>query len=396
MILGSASVHSTVNYKRVDAIDAMRGLAAIAVVVYHARVEFWAGLSAVWQAYGVTVSPDALIGYASAPFSFGWFGVQVFFVLSGYCIHRRASQQFAASDQAAMDWVLFYKRRALRIYPVYLTALMLTLLVSHFEVLRGVELPDVDRSVYALFASVFSLQGIIAPMYSWNGVFWTLSIEIHLYLFYPLVYFLSKKFGACAMLIVSAAISTVYVTLDFFLRWTEANPFAFGVTPIFFAFLFMWTFGAYIAECESSRGRLPHGSWWWGLSIICTVAGVVALDGNLWGRSTSVLSCLPLTITAGAVVILGLRLGQLRRPYLEFCLRPLAAIGTFSFSIYATHVVTFHVLKLFGLSSGSLSLLTALTATVAAVVFGYIVYLFVERPTIAMAAGIRNQEMRRL
>ncbi|MCZ8370919.1 MAG: acyltransferase [Porphyrobacter sp.] len=389
MIQETASMHSAVNYKRVDAIDAMRGLAAIAVVLYHARVEFWAGLSAVWRTYGITIWPDALIGYASAPFSFGWFGVQVFFVLSGYCIHRRASQQFAASDQVAVDWLLFYKRRALRIYPVYLAALMLTFLVSHIEFLRGVEIRDVDRSAYAFFVSVLSLQGIIAPMYSWNGVFWTLSIEIHLYLFYPIVYFISKKFGAYAMLIASAAISTVYVGLDFFFRWTEANPFAFGVTPIFFAFLFMWTFGAYIAECESSRGRLPHGIWWWGLSIICAVTGGIALDGSQWGRSTSVLSCLPLTIAAGAFVILGLRLGQLRRPCVEFCLSSLASIGIFSFSIYATHVVTFHVLKLFGLPIGSHSLAGALTATLASVVFGYTLYLFVERPAITMATRIK-------
>src|ERR1700722_6763108 len=55
------------------------------------------------------------------PFSFGWCGVAIFFVVSGFCIHL--------SYKRKPDWLDFASRRFFRIYPAYFVALLFCALV---------------------------------------------------------------------------------------------------------------------------------------------------------------------------------------------------------------------------------------------------------------------------
>jgi peptidoglycan/LPS O-acetylase OafA/YrhL len=83
--------------RRRPGLDLLRALAIILVVVYHA------GLFGFVLPYEVQ--------------RFGWIGVDLFFVLSGYLI---AGQLFArAASGKPLDISRFYERRALRILPAY-------------------------------------------------------------------------------------------------------------------------------------------------------------------------------------------------------------------------------------------------------------------------------------
>src|SRR5437660_1064490 len=87
---------------RVTAIDALRGLAALSVVLFHARSILWIGLHQSWRINGMNTGADVLLGYASAPILFCGLGVQMLFVLSGYCIHRRGAQAFATNNNSKL------------------------------------------------------------------------------------------------------------------------------------------------------------------------------------------------------------------------------------------------------------------------------------------------------
>lgn len=83
---------------RLYAIDGLRGLAALALLVYHSRSSFWVGINATYREHGLAPNLNAWIGYLTAPFSFGGLGVTLFFVLSGFCIHRRGARNLASSN----------------------------------------------------------------------------------------------------------------------------------------------------------------------------------------------------------------------------------------------------------------------------------------------------------
>ena len=94
-----------------------RGIAALGVMVFH-------GFGGIRIA-GLSVHPDFL--WLKCLSDFGWFGVHIFFVISGYCIAANAyqlqSQQFGAWD--------FFRVRVLRIYPAYWAA-CLAAMVANF------------------------------------------------------------------------------------------------------------------------------------------------------------------------------------------------------------------------------------------------------------------------
>jgi peptidoglycan/LPS O-acetylase OafA/YrhL len=101
---------------RYHSLDLWRGVACLAVVVFHATV------------YAVREPPFALAGglghllltWASA----GSHGVTVFFVISGYCISATAE----ATYQKGRGLPEYFRRRVRRIFPPYLAALTLTAL----------------------------------------------------------------------------------------------------------------------------------------------------------------------------------------------------------------------------------------------------------------------------
>lgn len=120
------------NQIRLNSIDALRGLAAVIIVLYHARGMLWVGTREVWQRYGLSPNVNAWLGYVSLPLStFGGFAaLALFFVLSGYCIHRRGARNLSFNSN--LNLKEFALRRLWRIYPTYIAALCFTALVDAY------------------------------------------------------------------------------------------------------------------------------------------------------------------------------------------------------------------------------------------------------------------------
>jgi len=160
-------------------IDYLRGIAIICVFLYHC----------LWPAYGIYTLPcqwlsRAFVAPASfialLPAHFGFLGVPMFFVISGFCIHLSFKHQ-------GQEWGSFFVRRFFRIYPAYLAALLLFLLVYSHDV-HGFWF---QFKYHALLIHNFN-QGTYHAI---NGSFWSISIEVQLYLIYPLLLWLVARFG---------------------------------------------------------------------------------------------------------------------------------------------------------------------------------------------------------
>lgn len=149
-------------------LDGLRGVAVLLVLFFH---------------FGRL--PNSSIGL-----EFGWIGVQLFFVLSGYLITRILLDQ---KNQSLLLYLkVFYWRRSLRIFPLYF-AFLLSLVLLYFLTRQ----PDGFPSIAGyLFTYTFNYSII------WEGLhvsrffthLWSLSVEEQFYIFWPfVVYFLSSK-----------------------------------------------------------------------------------------------------------------------------------------------------------------------------------------------------------
>ncbi|MES1971793.1 MAG: acyltransferase [Pseudomonadota bacterium] len=371
---------------RSHAIDILRALAALAVVIYHARKEFWVGMQETLSVHGLhSVRPDIWLSYASIVFSFGWMGVPIFFVLSGYCIHLGYATKLRRSTATALNVPSFYKRRFLRIYPVYVAALLLTAVVDYF----AHPVPDLPGWVGANLSSfvlnLLMMQELFVSCFGSNGVFWTLSIEFHLYLFYPVLFLLFRRYGPGLALAFSAAVSVLtgfaYWAFDLQHLFVHAR----GGSPLFTSHLFLWTAGAYLAEIKVGRAAAPRGLLWHLLWIAALIAGVI-----LAARSSYAWS--PIFLAIGAFGLVSVAIPAITRLCRRNSIgvRAFYLIGVASYSLYATHVPVFHAIKAMTGQYRSDTVLWAFACTVIAIGFSLLFFHLVERYTIRARSGPRQ------
>jgi len=170
--------------KRLRGIDALRGAAALGVVLYHAVEQGQKVLPS-----NILQYPVRAVQFAS---SFGYIGVFLFFVISGFCIHLQWARAQAAGRDPEIQFTSFWKRRIRRLYPPYLIALLLFLLITAATV--GISLSQFF--FYDLGMHLLMLHNLDPKTcYTINGVFWTLAIEEQLYLAYFLLLFIRVRWG---------------------------------------------------------------------------------------------------------------------------------------------------------------------------------------------------------
>lgn len=229
-------------------LDGIRGIAILAVFLFHslgASFGFdhlpWAGMVRDFRGSNCFL--------ALYPFTYGFAGVAVFFAISGFCIHlshRRNAQE---------PWGQFFHRRFFRIYPPYLLAIGVFFFLWPWGSLR-VESWD---GVVQLVSHVIPIQNFDEKsFFGINGSFWSIAVEIQLYAIYPLLIWLTSRFGWRKSLmlvgiieVLSRAISAVHNLYS-----EEPLPRLLSSSPL--AFWLSWSLGAYLCECylTSKTSRL--------------------------------------------------------------------------------------------------------------------------------------------
>ncbi len=155
-------------------LDGLRALAILMVMVLHAQWVLWANGDP--QSFLTAITEKS-------PRSFwevGWAGVDLFFVLSGYLISRILLELPQGASLRT-----FYRRRALRILPLYFVTLLIAFgLGPH---LPGPLQHDPEGLALWRFATL-SHNFTDQPFWSWILTpSWSLGVEAHFYLLWPLV-----------------------------------------------------------------------------------------------------------------------------------------------------------------------------------------------------------------
>jgi peptidoglycan/LPS O-acetylase OafA/YrhL len=175
----------------VPGLDGLRGLAVMMVLVFHFVGQM---LTNNWV-------ERAIVGVTK----YGLLGVDLFFVLSGFLI---TGLLYEAHDKPHY-LRNFYVRRVLRIFPLYYGVLALVFFVAPLiPLLRGPTLDYLlDRQAWAwLYGVNVYLAGHEEWSFSYLNHFWSLSVEEHFYLFWPLVVLLLARWPR-ALIAVCLAIS---------------------------------------------------------------------------------------------------------------------------------------------------------------------------------------------
>ena len=373
---------------RLQSIDALRGVAALGVVLYHAVIQTSNAVPG-----NLFRWPVKLLQLGS---SFGYIGVFLFFVISGFCIHLRWAKSRANGESQSIEFGSFWRRRIRRLYPPYLIAFALFLLMAALSV--GINLTHFF--VYDVVMHLLMLHNLDPKAcYSINGVFWTLAIEEQLYLAYFLLLFLRTRWGWGPTLIICAMARVgwyffghaVWLTTGFGLPVPEGAA----------SHWFTWALGALAVEAAVGLIQLPkwcRNLWIGGLAIV--LASTISVLLPVWQKDTplhDIAWILMHPIWGVGFFILVNHAVQAERSWLARLPQPgviasrvkrivprlvaaTASIGVFSYSLYLTHELVIMQSWRFvtwGLPPMLNTLLIVIPATVA---FAGLFFTFCEKP----------------
>jgi peptidoglycan/LPS O-acetylase OafA/YrhL len=368
------------NVKRLHGLDHLRAVAIVLVLLFH--YEFY---------YGV---PEWLDTFSS----FGWSGVDLFFVLSGYLIADKLFRELDA--RGGIDFKGFYLNRFLRIIPAYLAVVALYFSFPNLQEGRGLQplwkfLTFTQNISIDIFRNTFSHA-------------WSLCVEEHFYLLLPILlhFIFSRKITHRAFyFFIAVAVLGVLIRYSI---WEAFVAPAYGRTRIGVAIkdIYYPTYtrldgllvGVAIASIfrysPSLKGKIvKHGNVLLALSLILLLAAYFLFDGSIvsieFTSWTVALFGFPLVSVAyGFMVIAAMSPNCILSKY-KF--RPTAILATLAYSIYLSHKITNHLINTqlkYVLELESYQVFPV--CLFAAILGALILHLFVEKPFLILRNNLKR------
>jgi peptidoglycan/LPS O-acetylase OafA/YrhL len=267
----------------------------------------------------------------------GGLGVTIFFVLSGYLITTLMREEHAASG--TISFVKFYLRRLLRLMPPLLAVIAATAALSSAAIIGG------HLSRGGLFAALFYYGNYFVIAHDFEGlpagvgVIWSLAIEEHYYLvFPPLALLLLRTARRGLSLAVLGALSAALLAWRCWLvahgaseaHMTMATDTR--VDSILVGCMMALCWNPWLDHVPSPRAAVDLG-----VAAVC----VATLAATLVYRDETFRLTARYTLQSLAIApLLWLAVARARtRPFCWLNARPIAWLGTVSYTVYLVHHV---------------------------------------------------------
>ena len=237
---GGKAPKNALKSQHIPLLDEFRFIAILLVFFYHAYGMAFGRVDPPYAGWVRNFSLDLPFSFwVLYLLSYGWSGVTLFFVLSGFCIHLPYARN------RRFQFKEFIARRFFRIYPTYFVCLVslfiLNLLINYNSAV------SVKYHAYNLLSHVFLFHNLHdKTFFSINGPFWSLAAEAQLYLLFPLVLWAINKLGRNTMLWLSLLISLASRLISsLFLNWSHVETLLTPLAVSFFTlnFWFVWCLG---------------------------------------------------------------------------------------------------------------------------------------------------------
>nr|WP_321453578.1 acyltransferase [uncultured Carboxylicivirga sp.] len=322
---------------RILELDALRGIAAIMVVLYHYIVRY-----------------NGIYTHQNFPsvdsFTIGCQGVQLFFMISGFVILLTLDNVKRPSD--------FIVSRFARLYPPYWVAIALTYTAVYFFGLQGrqVTFPTAIENLI-MFHEYFGIRSV-------DGVYWTLQVELAFY-FWMFLLFLINQLKRIEVFIILGLAFNALITLKLI-----------SVDDLVLKFLLyhnlpFFSIGICLYKIKNkSHNQLTINALF--LSLLSTV---------LWASSDYVTLYVFFTI----IFYLGIngKLSILRSKLLVF-------LGTISYSLYLLHQNIGYIIINKGYELNFNPVFSVVMAVLIMIFVAYLSYKFVERPSVKLIKKFYN------
>lgn len=354
--------------KRLDSVDALRGLAALYVLVYH---------------LALLPQPNLTVPQWASPYVLtGGTGVTLFFIVSAFCL----CLSMRLHKQEPHPTLLFYTRRFFRIAPLF----YLWLIAAWF---RDKALSGVTHSAGEIFLNViFGFNFVPGKHEGFVWASWTLGVEMIFYLFFPLFFrYFNNWWKSLCFFALTLFIAAGYSSLVTSLPIAESHRASF----LQFSFLnqlpiFSLGMVAFFIFEHFIQGKPHHNAWAFLLAGIAVLwySAMVGVDplgySNLLpGRFKHFLYGYYLQGIIYGILLLGLTIVPLRL----LVNRLTCFYGKISYSVYLNHTTLVFLLipvyrKIYSLNLQPTMLYgTCLLLTVALLtLLSYGSYRFIEQP----------------
>ena len=244
-------------------IDGLRAISVIAVIIYHARLNY--------NGY------DLLKG--------GFIGVDIFFVISGYLIGSIILKELISTNN--FSFMNFYERRARRILPALFFVLITSMIFAWIYLMPS--------SLYEFSISLISSLGFVSNIFfHYSGLeygadnsfykpllhTWSLSVEEQFYIIFPIILIICFKFFKNHIL----KIFFVLILISFFLaEWGSRHD---ASASFYFIHTRLWELlaGVILAKLEIQYGRktiLPWTKILPSVGIILITISLVLFDDKM-------------------------------------------------------------------------------------------------------------------
>jgi peptidoglycan/LPS O-acetylase OafA/YrhL len=316
--------------QRIGVINALRAFAAIVVAWDH----FVSGQGK----------------YLSLSGKYGYLGVDIFFVISGFVI----PWSLYRAQYRLREYPRFLLKRNVRLYPPYVASIAVTILATNFVMTPVLHLPRLTVTARELLAHLAYLNDILHLPWV-NVVYWTLAIEFEWYLLIGLMFPLLVTRRRLARF---AGIAGMMVT--YFMVGNDRLIFHF--IPIFLIGVFVFQFRAGLIGLREMLGLIAImvlamiGPIGWIVSGVSVTTGMLIAFATLEGRATD-------------------------------------RIGDVSYSLYLLHlpigVTLIGCLSLWLPYSGSYLFVLDVVGLAASGLAAWIMYQLIEKPSQEMSSAIR-------
>lgn len=318
------------NFKRITELDGLRGIAVIAVLLYHYLFHYDV-------VYGHQIDSIEI-------FRYGFYGVHLFFLVSGFVIFWTVSR-----SQKPLDFVW---SRFSRLYPPFWIALFLTFIaVSVFS------LPNREVDISTFFLNFFMFHEYFGIGHV-DGVYWTLTIELAFY-FWIFLIFCSGQIKNIEKILIIWIITSSSISI---IGLDEQ------IDPRFTSFFILDYIELFAAGICFYKYKSKNHSIYTHITITLAILSIYLSYTIKISLGICFLYLLFWFVTMGKIRILGSK--------------PLVYLGNLSYSLYLIHQNIGYIILNKSYLYGYHPLIGVLTAFMVSLLLAHLIMIYIEQPSL--------------